>query len=327
MISPAAPSNPVLAAALRRPDGLVLRSEAAGLGLQQEVRTAFDQKRLIRLRHPVYVFADEWAALDRTARCLCRIHAFAAVSTRATVFSHYSAAAPWGLPRPFDWPTDVHIRTAPASGGRSRHGVVRHPSTESGFVWRDGLQVTPVAETAVAMAKVLPFAEAVAMMDKTIHGPRAGCALATRDELETALDALAGPARMNVREAAYRAGAFASTLSDSGGESISRAHIFLLGFMAPELQVRFDDARGFIAYVDFFWRGINRVGEFDGLGKYLKEEFTNGRTIAEVVMAEKRREDRVRACGPAFSRWDWPMARNLAGFGAFLHSEGIPRAR
>jgi len=81
------------------------------------------------------------------------------------------------------------------------------------------------------------------------------------------------------------------------------------------------------AYVDFFWRGINRVGEFDGLGKYLKEEFTKGRTTAEVVMAEKRREDRVRACGPTVSRWDWPMARNLAGFGAFLHAEGIPRAR
>ena len=101
----------------------------------------------------------------------------------------------------------------------------------------------------------------------------------------------------------------------------------LLGFVVPELQVRFDDARGFIAFVDFFWRLICKVGEFDGQGKYVKGEYTNGRPTSEIVLQEKRREDRVRALGPTFARWDWAIARDPVVFGRFLSSNGIPRAR
>ncbi|MFO7688962.1 MAG: hypothetical protein R6W83_00140, partial [Cryobacterium sp.] len=72
---------------------------------------------------------------------------------------------------------------------------------------------------------------------------------------------------------------------------------------------------------------INRVGEFDGRGKYITEEFTQGRTTAQVVLDEKRREDRVRALGPTFSRWDWETARDPVVFGRFLGNHGIPRAR
>jgi hypothetical protein len=131
---------------------------------------------------------------------------------------------------------------------------------------------------------------------------------------------------VNGRSAALRAGEFASTQSGSGGESVSRANMFLLGFLLPELQVRFDDAEGFVAFVDFFWRSINRVGEFDGLGKYLKPEFLRGRTTAEVI-EEKTREDRVRGCGPSVSRWTWKLAQAPAAFGAFLTRNGVPRAR
>ena len=68
--------------------------------------------------------------------------------------------------------------------------------------------------------------------------------------------------------------------------------------VVPKLQVRFDDARGFIAFVDFFWRLICTVGEFDGQGKYVKEEYTNGRPTYEIVLQEKRREDRGARAGP-----------------------------
>ena len=200
--------------------------------------------------------------------------------------------------RPMAWPTDVHITVPEASGGRSRHGIVRHTAGPPPVaVLRDGLLVAPVTDTAVEMARFLPFPDAVAMIDRAIHIPRRGGSLATRGDLERSLEALAGPARVKGRGAALRAAEFASTQSGSGGESISRAHIFLLGFAAPELQVRFDDDAGFIAFVDFFWRTINKVGEFDGLGKYLKEEYARGLSTAQVVIAEKDREDRVRAVG------------------------------
>ena len=317
-----------LLAAITRADGLLLRSEAVAVGLEQDLRREFSQRRIFRLRQGVYMSTALWSTLKHDARYLSRIRAYAAISPEPPVFSHHSAAVIWGLPRPAAWPTDVHITVPQASGGRSRHGVVRHPVKHQPVIaLRDGLLVAPVTDTAVEMARVLPFADAVAMMDRAIHVPRRGASLATRAELEIAVAALTGPVRLKGRTAALRAADFASTQSGSGGESVSRANIFLLGFMAPELQVRFDDAEGFIAYVDFFWRTINKVGEFDGLGKYVKEEYLNGLTTAQAVIAEKNREDRVRALGPTFARGDWEIARNLTVFGRFLSGHGIPRAR
>ncbi|TFD49149.1 hypothetical protein E3T55_11800 [Cryobacterium frigoriphilum] len=314
--------------AITRAHGLIVRSDAMAFGLEQELRREFERGRIVRLRHGVYLSTTLWSALDQNERYLCRIRAYAAISPEPPLFSHYSAAAIWGLPRPTSWPTDVHITVPEASGGRSRHGVVRHTGeTEPVWVERGGLRVTTVTDTAVQLARVLAFPEAVAMLDRAIHIPRRGVSLATRDELETSLEALRTPARLKGRDAALRAGAFATTQSGSGGESTSRSNIFLLGFVVPELQVRFDDALGFIAFVDFFWRMINKVGEFDGLGKYVTEEYTRGRTTAQVVMEEKAREDRVRALGPTFARWDWPIARDLTVFGRFLTGHGIPRAR
>ncbi len=95
------------------------------------------------------------------------------------------------------------------------------------------------------MARILPFPQALAMMDWAIHVPRlmatggsAGSTLVTRDELQAAVDSLAGSGRRYGKAAALRAGDFASTQSDSGGKAISRAYMFSLGFAAFELPVR-----------------------------------------------------------------------------------------
>ncbi len=317
-----------LLAAIARRNGVILSRDATTVGLERELRTEFERGRLVRLRAGAYALATEWSLLTPDARYLRRVHAFAAVSEEPLVFSHHSAAAIWGLPLIGTWPSGIDVLIDPAPGGRSRHGVTRHfQDGPLSIVERDGLLVTSAADTAVAMARILPFPGAVAMMDKAIHYPRVGTALADRDDLEIALAAIPARKRVNGRNAAFRAADLASTESGSPGESASRALIYLLGFLLPEQQVRFDDAEGFIAFVDFFWRRINRVGEFDGLGKYLKEEYTHGRTTAQVVMDEKRREDRVRACGPLVSRWDWPLVVDPTAFGRFLARIGVPRVR
>jgi hypothetical protein len=59
---------------------------------------------------------------------------------------------------------------------------------------------------------------------------------------------------------------------------------------------------------DFWWPETGLVGEFDGRGKYLRDEFTRGRTTAEVVLDEKRRENRLRALGLTVVRWEWADA-------------------
>lgn len=311
--------------ALAGSTGLILAREARRVGLERELRTEFEHGRVTRLRRGVYMVTSEWQQLSLDTRRLRAVQAHVAAAEEPPVLSHYSAAAVWGLPSFSSWPTNIHVATEAATGGRSGSGVIRHPQRAPlDVVRRDGMLVTSAAATAVALARVLPFAEAVAVADKAIHVPRVGEPLTTPAQLQTQLDLLG---RARGCAAAKQAVAFASPLAGSPGESVSRAHMFLLGFLLPDLQVPFSDARGLIGYVDFFWRSINRIGEFDGVGKYIREEFTHGLTTAEVVMAEKDREDRLRACGPLVSRWGWKTALSLQVFGRFLAEIGVPRIR
>jgi hypothetical protein len=311
-------------AALSAQNGLILASEASRVGLQHELRREFDHQTLIRVRRGVYVLAAEWHALSADERYLRRIHAHAAVTEQPVVYSHVSAAALWGLPIVGAWPSDIHVSVTAAAGGRSRHGVVRHTQEHDlDVTMHEGLRVTSVAATAVDLARVLRFGQAVAVMDMAIHEPRGGQALTTMAELERAVAQLG---RVPGRTAARRVLDFASPLSGSTGESISRAGIFMLGFLLPELQVPHWDRDGLIGFTDFFWRGVGSVGEFDGLGKYLRDEFTGGRSTADVVIAEKIREDRLRALGFGVVRWDWPVATSLTALGNLLTRTGIPRA-
>jgi hypothetical protein len=289
------------------------------------LRREYDHGGVVRIRWGVYMLASEWASLGPDARYLSRIKAHAAMSESPPVFSHQSAAAIWGLPQVGAWPPTVDVLIPPSSGGRSGSGVRRHPQLGLvEIVHRNGLMVTSAAATAVAMGRVLPFAKAVAMIDKAVHIPRGGSPLTTPSALVSALSDL-GP--VSRRAAASRAIAFASTLSASAGESMSRAHMFLLGFLLPALQTPFTDAHGFIGYTDFFWATENMIGEFDGFGKYLRDEFARGRSTTQIVIDEKVREDRLRACGPSVSRWGWTLALDLARFNVFLERIGIPRAR
>ena len=312
-------------AALSAHSGLILAKDAASAGLHHELRREYDRHTVIRLRRGVYTLAAEWDALGADARYLRRIHAHAATAEAPAVYSHLSAAALWGLPIVGAWPAEIHLATTMTAGGRSRRGVVRHPQEHSLDVMEhEGLRVTSVAATAVDLARVLKFGRAVAVMDAAIHEPRDGHALAARADLDRAFDQLG---RVTGRAAAGRVLEFASPFSGSTGESISRAGIFLLGFLLPELQTPHWDHAGLIGFTDFFWRSVGRVGEFDGLGKYLRDEFTGGRSTADVVIAEKIREDRLRALGLGVFRWDWSVAASLPALGDLLTRNGIPRAR
>jgi hypothetical protein len=114
----------------------------------------------------------------------------------------------------------------------------------------------------------------------------------------------------------------ADGMSGSPGESVSRVGIHILGLPSPELQHEFVDAEGSM-FVDFWWPQLGLAGEFDGYGKYLREELRGGRTIAEVLIAEKRREDRLRRLGLTVVRWDWAVAMSLPLLDARLRGAGL----
>ncbi|WP_133403933.1 hypothetical protein [Arthrobacter crusticola] len=120
---------------------------------------------------------------------------------------------------------------------------------------------------------------------------------------------------------------FARGDAESPGESLSRVQMMVMGFPAPELQRVFTDPRGVIGRVDFYWPQARLIGEFDGLVKYSKPEFLNGRTPSEVVVEEKRREDRLRALGLRVVRWTWEDLRNPALLRDLLASAGLVAGR
>ncbi|RUQ84210.1 hypothetical protein [Labedella gwakjiensis] len=98
------------------------------------------------------------------------------------------------------------------------------------------------------------------------------------------------------------------------------------GFVPPRLQHRYDDDAGLVGYVDFAWPDLGIVLEFDGRRKYSAAEFAAGRTPEEVVWAEKRCEDRLRALGLQVLRVTWEdLGGQNPAVVAMVASAGVTR--
>lgn len=251
---------------------------------------------LVQVRRGVFAPAAVWHGLDRDEQRRLVLEATAGRSDRPLVFSHRSAAVLLGVPLTGRPDPDVDVLTSMANGSRREHGFVKHATRAEGLevVEVDGLAVTSIARTVVELAMVLPFRDAVAAADWAL---RQGV---QRDRLMELVEELA---RGAARRRAVRVIAFAGERAGSPDESKSRALIHELGFPAPDLQTRFDDAFGLIGFVDFFWSSAALIGEYDGAVKLTNPAMLRGRTPAQAVRDEKRREDRLRATGPRVVRW------------------------
>lgn len=251
---------------------------------------------LVQVRRGVFAPASVWRGLDRDEQRRLVIAAAAGRSDRPLVFSHRSAAVVLGVPLTGREDADVDVLTSLTNGSRREHGFAKHATRaeELEVVEVDGVQVTSVARTVVELAMVLPFRDAIAAADWAL---RQGV---PRERLIALLDELGRGAG---RKRAARVIAFADERSGSPDESKSRALIHELGFPEPDLQTRFDDAFGLIGFVDFFWSAAALIGEYDGAVKLSDPLILRGRTPAQAVRDEKRREDRLRATGPRVVRW------------------------
>jgi hypothetical protein len=276
--------------------------------------------RFVRVTRGAYLPAESWEQLDVEGRHRARMRAIELLRP-GTVFSHLSAALTWGLPVVGGDIAIPHSVSAVASGGRSMNGLRRHAVGVPDDIREiGGLLVTSPHATAVHVAAGYAPEVSVPLLDALLARPDFDVSRAELAEAARVLPASEGPAR------GAWAVEFADASSGSPGESVSRVGIHRLGLPAPELQVRFDDASGFVGIVDFWWPDRSVIGEFDGIGKYLREAFTHGRDVAEVVLEEKHRENRLRALGPRVARWDWRVARNLEALRRRLSEAGL-RAR
>ena len=281
---------------------------------------------LVRVRHGVYVDGPTWRDLKPWQQYRVRVQAAAETFEKTTIFARHSSASVWDIPF-IGQNHPVQALTLKNDGGRSRAGVSRHFAARSGLreCCVEGLLVTDRVRTVLDLAAFSPFAEAMAPLDHVLRPDLARQLPAlTKAELEAGIGNIYSAAAARRIRAAI---AFADPASASAGESWSRALIHVAGFEPPLLQQRFTDAAGLVGYSDFYWKESRIIGEFDGEEKYVKPEFLKGRTTSEAVLAEKKRENRLRSLGFRVERWDWAELAAAGTLERKLAAAGVGRRR
>jgi len=189
--------------------------------------------------------------------------------------------------------TRPDIRSGKDRGGIHLYATALGPSE---VVEVQGIRVTSLARTVVDVGRTVAFDQAVMAGDA-----------ARRRGLEPAdLDAcLARSTRRPGMAKARRVAGFLDPLSESPGESLSRVALHAVGVSAPTLQYEVSDFSGrLVGRADFCWEEHRTLGEFDGRVKYGRL-LKAGEEAADVVYAEKLREDALRDLGWQVVRWTY----------------------
>jgi hypothetical protein len=301
---------------------LVLASRRRALtGNSRSLSRGYRNGSLIRVRAGVYFGKAAWLSLKPWERYGITMAAVASVDP-STTFCYLTALRIWNLPGP-GVPTHIHVLThSPHKAGKLLPTTTAAPDAKTGetgiahlrsygmarhfwpadTVKLRGFSVTSLPQTVVDCLVRLELPDAVAVAD-AVFGPgrRPGEGLTRQQLIEASATMTSAAKRRRIQEVL----ALADEASESVGESRSRALIHVLGLPAPVLQHVFRDHEGFIARTDFFWPDAKVIGEFDGDAKYLDDALLAGQSTQEAILAEKKREDRLRALGYKVVRWDW----------------------
>jgi hypothetical protein len=190
------------------------------------------------------------------------------------------------------------------------------------------LRVTSLERTVADLAGALPLEAAVSVADAGLRAAAVvrqvqdeALAERWRRDMERRLASSRGA--RGVRQA-RRVIAFADGRAQLPGESVSRLQLHRLGVRVTDLQVRVPAPDGGAYFPDFELGDVDAFGEFDGEGKYTDEAMRSGRTLEQVLLAEKRREDWIRGTtGRRVVRWGDREAGSAAALGRRLAAFGI----
>lgn len=249
----------------------------------------------------VFARGDEWRALSPIERHRLRVLEGALRLSEPVIVSHGSAAAVWGIDTLGAWPRHLEVTIERSTGGRSS-GLVRRYATGTDGVERLPFgkhTITTPAQTALDLARTLPFASAVAAVDQALWTARAGGPLTTQTEIERLL--VEAPARRGDARA-RRVLQFASDGAANVRESQMRVLVVSLGFPRPRVQEKRTLTSGRTAFGDLYFPEQDHWVEIDGRGKYLSPQFGSDRDPAAIVIDEKNRENEIRREVRGFSR-------------------------
>lgn len=211
------------------------------------------------------------------------------------VLSHASAAVWHGLPVPLAELERCHVLRPGRTGGkRGRHLHVHRGEAAEDVVEIDGVPMTSLARTVEDLTRSLDPMFALAVADRA-----AALGVDMAEIQERRARAPRRPGNACAREVV----GLADGRAESPGESWSRWRMHQAGVPMPELQRVLRDAAGDqVARVDFWWESVRLVGEFDGEIKYGRL-LRPGQSVADVIRAEKAREEAIRRTGNWVVRW------------------------
>ncbi|WP_370891394.1 type IV toxin-antitoxin system AbiEi family antitoxin domain-containing protein [Janibacter sp. GXQ6167] len=253
--------------------------------------------QICRVRRDAYVLGEVWRAATPEERLALRTRAVLAARVSG-IASHQSALALHGLPlldpeREVDVVDDV-VKPRVVSGVRitppRKVGTVRFADALA-WVMVGGCPSLPISTAVVVTAARDGLLSGLVPLEAALRTRQC-----TLEHVKSALGVV--PLSPRGRQRAEGLLAHADPASESVGET--RTHVLLsdLGFRWRS-QVRITDAGGaFVARVDFLVEG-QVVVEFDGALKY------DGLEGRAALVAEKLREDRLRALGYAVVRLTW----------------------
>jgi hypothetical protein len=282
------------------PGAVALRRELLLRGAAPDELTR-DLRRgaLVRVRHGAYTDAHTWLASSREQRHLLAARAVQASLQQPAVLSHATAALALGLPV---WGVDlgaVHVTRPERAQARREAGVVHHRASlpDDEIVQVDGLLVTSPTRTVLDLARLAGLEPGVVTADAALHR-----GLTTTEGLLTMANARRDWPGSRV---IGRVLAMANGLSESVGESRSRVMCHRYDLPPVRPQVEMWDGAVLLGRVDLYIERWRTVIEFDGRVKYRIQGLDDPAEIQEVLWAEKRREDSIRALGNAFCRLIW----------------------
>lgn len=262
---------------------------------------------VVKVRHGVYDGRSSDLKPSQAHRRL--IAATVPLLGEDAVLSHASAALLHGMAVPTRSLDRVWITRQSAGGGHRSPQLHEYktPFREEDIVTVDGWRVTRPERTAVDLARRTGLDYGLAAADAVL---RAGAERSALEE-QVAL----WPRRPAMRKARTVV-ALADGDSESFGESASRLLMWQLGLPAPVLQPRITIG-GRLFRSDFGWLELGVLGEFDGRVKY-DELLRPGQSAADVIMAEKRREQLLQSLTWYVVRWGMAELRNPEEFRRLL---------
>lgn len=242
--------------------------------------------QLVRLRRGIY--ADPRLADPQRAEAIA-----ASIACSGSVISHASAAVMHGIPLLVPAGRPELTVTPTATGDTTRALVHRARIWPPDMVEVDGHPVTSVARTVADLARDSSVTAGVVALDHCLRH-----SLVTRAGVEIVARRCRG------WPFSRRIGAMvelADERSESPLESYSRVKLRANDVPEPDLQTSICALDGrFLGRVDFYWEHAGVVGEADGRTKYVS---------ADVLIAEKERQERLEQTGLVVVRWGWEQLR------------------